>query len=73
MSWNYRIIHLDLASPTETWLEIREVYYDETGKVTGWTGKAAGVVGNDTDEITGVLDLMRGALDKPVLKESELP
>lgn len=71
-TWNYRIIHLDLASPTETWLEIREVYYDETGTTTGWTEKAAGVGGNDAAEIAGVLELMRDALDKSVLKESDL-
>jgi hypothetical protein len=72
MSWNYRIVHLDLASPDETWMEIREVYYDETGKITSWTAETAGVGGDDLTEIAGVLELMRGALEKPVLKESDL-
>ena len=72
-TFNYRVIRLDLASPSEIFMEIREVYYDDEGKITAWTLKAAGVGGDDTAEIAGVLELMRGALDNPVLKESEMP
>lgn len=73
MSWNYRIVHLDLASPNETWMEIREVYYDEAGRVIGWTEKAAGVCGNNAAELGRVLDTLRDALGKPTLQERELP
>ena len=71
MSWNYRLIQ------HATHIALHEVYYDDEGRVTGWTANAASFVA-DMDEganaIIGSLEMaLSDALRHPVLIESELP
>lgn len=47
--------------------QIHEVYYDEGGTPKSITEDAVGVGGNTKKEIADVLDMMRKALEKPVL------
>lgn len=62
--WNYRVmIHPDVKGD-EVYQAIHEVYYDDDGKVTGWTDSPISVGGED---VAWVLDRMREALEKPVL------
>lgn len=73
MTWNYRLIHLDVSSPDEPWYEVREVFYNDDGAVASHSEAASAIVGNDIEEAKGVVDMLREAFDKPVLLESELP
>ena len=34
MSWNYRVVEMDVSHPRSRWLELREVYYDENGAIS---------------------------------------
>lgn len=74
MSWNYRLIHMDVSHPNEPWYELHEVYYDDNGKPKLWTANAAKVHGSSKAEV--IHDLLLMAFDahrRPVLKESKLP
>lgn len=71
MSWNYRVVHKTRqARGTDEVVDlysIREVYYDDDGKPNGWA-KASVANWETLDDCAGTLDLMRGALDKPVME-----
>ena len=72
--WNYRVI--EFIDPNEgPWRSIHEVHYDEKGKPTSYTEEPARVVsfddGGNERELSWVLDRMRDALGKPVLRESD--
>lgn len=67
LSWDYRVILNRLGE-----YEIREVYYRE-GSVFLYTAAAIGPVGGDIDDLRRDLERLMGALDRPVLLESELP
>lgn len=74
MAWNYRVI--EFVDPHEgPWTAIHEVYYDEAGKPNGYAEQPAQVLsfddGGNQRELAWVLDRMRDALAKPVLRESD--
>lgn len=71
MSWNYRIIEFG------THLALHEVYYDERGKVRGWTAEPAGFISDLEGSSAEIVDSLARALDdarrRPVLRERDLP
>jgi len=50
----------------ETWYGIHEVFYDEDGKVDGWTEDEE-IMGESLEELKQTLEWMLVCLDKPVL------
>lgn len=72
--WNYRVIEFAAANEEESARrELREVYYDDTGKPSSY-GAIARVAWNmDEDPATPLLLLerMREALGKPVLADED--
>lgn len=72
MTWNYRVFKFTDRSETSSF-EIREVYYDEEGKPTGYTDGESAPLGMTLDELRSDLGWMLQALDKPVLEESDFP
>ena len=64
MYWNYRLVDLTAQNDGETWIEIKEVYYEGDKPV----GFANATVGDDVvDGIKTQLERMLRACDKPVL------
>ncbi len=67
--WNYRVVKERYND--EDWYTIREVYYDDDGKIRGYTDEIA--PGGETVEVLrATLKLMRSCTDKPILDEDEL-
>lgn len=71
MTWNHRVF--EVKHKDETYFELREVYYDEQGKVIGYTQEGASPLGEDMDELRQDLGRMLLALDKPILKDEDFP
>jgi hypothetical protein len=64
MNWNYRLVDLTAQNDGETWIEIKEVYYERNRPV----GYADIKIGDD--EVGGVIEQlgrMVSACSKPVL------
>jgi hypothetical protein len=72
MTWNHRVIEHDTPESDNGTFGIHEVYYDESGRVKYWTEKAVGVTGESVEALGEELVIMREALSKPALKQSEL-
>lgn len=77
ISWNYRVMEfiLEDVEGKPTYRQIHEVYYDDDGKPSMYAEEAATVYweelkGNDPH---WQLDMMREALSKPVLHDSDFP
>ena len=69
MSWNYRVVRFTTEEDTEEYYEIKEVFYDSTGKPVGYSDANCGA---DTyDGLFKVMGMMQSAHAKPVLDESE--
>lgn len=72
--WNYRVIKKEYPLPKsmgdgyEYVYEIREVYYDEDGKIQSWTEEPVGPTGNDEKDLLGSMILMMNAFREPVLE-----
>jgi hypothetical protein len=64
MSWNYRVFKEE-----EDYYTIMEVFYDDAGNLSGYCPAAA--VGESPAVLLEVLDRMKTALEKPVLKEED--
>lgn len=67
--WNYRIIEFATHEGEPAWRELREVYYDDSGRPRAY-GAVAQVAWNaDEDPATpySIVARMRAALDKPIL------
>ena len=62
--WNYRVVRRVRAGEIE--LTLREVYY-EGEEISGWTAEDAEPFGTTVEELRADLQLMLGALDRPVL------
>jgi hypothetical protein len=70
MTWNYRVCketYPEGLLNEEDYYSIREVYYDDDGKITGVTENAVGVSGYTIDEIKFSLEKMQLALNKDVV------
>jgi hypothetical protein len=63
MTWNLRLVNL--STPYEDYYEIREVFYDLMGKPIGHT--KAGIGGEDRAEIDQYMEMVRVALEKPII------
>jgi len=67
MNWNYRMVEFrDSTDPANTIVEICEVFYDETGKPTGYTPASIMAEGGAT-EMRDEIARISLALDKPIL------
>lgn len=77
MTWNYRIIHHDTdLDPTQHWLGVHEVFYDD-GAVTSWTRDAVNFVCDPDEGAEGLIRSLEQALQdvrsQSVLRERQLP
>jgi len=70
MSWNYRIIEFKDPN-TGPWRAIHEVFYDDNQKPKLYAEFPAGVIASEDEKLADVLDMMRKALDRPVLFETD--
>lgn len=70
MSWNYRVVRFkDAEFEEDDYYEIKEVFYDPSGKPVGYSDA---VCGSDTyDGLFKVAGLMQSAHAKPVLDEED--
>lgn len=73
MSWNYRVTkriynHKYLHEP-ETLFEIREVFYDDTGKINGWA-EMPDVISDSLDGLKWTLNKMLESCEKPIIDEN---
>lgn len=67
--WNYRTIKQTFrteAGVTETY-RIHEVYYDDSGKIDGWSQGPIAPYGESIEELKADLSYLAAALEKPVL------
>lgn len=67
MRWGYRL--LKTKDGDDDFYQIHEVYYNEKGKVDGWTVKGATVGGSDIAEVKWVLIEMLSCLERDVIKD----
>jgi len=71
MAWNYRVIrHVENLPKTNekiSFLEIHEVYYSENGNPNAVTKNPVSVGADDIDELKEVLEMMKLAIDKPII------
>lgn len=67
--WNHRIIlHDDDPDPTQHWLGLHEVYYDEDERITGWVAEPSTFITSvelGRDDLLGELELVVKTLHKP--------
>jgi hypothetical protein len=69
MSWNYRVVRFNSNEDIEEYYEIKEVFYDKQGNISGYTDSS--VVSETFEGILDVLDLMRSATSKAVINEAD--
>lgn len=68
--WNYRVVDMTMKEyPEEPWFEIREVFYNEKNEPCGHTKVSVG--GEDMDEMELTMDRFDGAMQQPVLVQSD--
>ncbi len=65
--WNHRVV--DLSSPQEPCVALREVYYDEEGKPAAH-GEPF-VSGDNLEELSAVVHRLTEALGQPILKPED--
>jgi len=63
MSWNYRIVRKNDQ------LEVYDVYYDEDGNPSSRHVKPTTLYGEDVEEISKQIDLIKECLRKPVIDD----
>lgn len=68
MSWNHRVVRLDIGTPNER-LEICEVYYDADHIPYAHTAQGIGISGETLEEVVGTLARMIRCVDHPILDE----
>jgi len=66
-TWNYRVILKDGL------YQVREVFYDETGKIIACSGEAIELVGETLEELQEMLAWFQEALQDPVVLPENLP
>lgn len=71
MSWNYRVVRFKNNEDIEEYYEIKEVFYDKQGNVSGYTDSS--VLSETFEGLLDVLDLMRSATAKAIINEADLP
>jgi len=74
MTWNYRLIHMDVTVPDSNWFQVAEVYYDDAGNITMWTPESLNFDSDFAEDVAASLKQAAEDLAKyPILLESELP
>jgi hypothetical protein len=81
MSWNHRITRRsvpagDGSEDTEHVYEIREVYYDDEGKVKGWTEEPVAPHGESVRDLLDDLAIMGRVATRPIFdidKREDVP
>lgn len=69
MTWNYRVVRFTEIVGDEEFYEIKEVFYDTSGKPVGYSDA---VCAADTYEgLFKCMSMMQSAHAKPVLDEAE--
>lgn len=71
MTWNYRV----LARPDgdDWWYSIHSVYYNENGTPNSFSDLPQSAVGQSPSEVQKDLEMMKEALNKPVLSYDNFP
>lgn len=70
MTWNYRVVRFkDEAEETGEFYEIKEVFYDTSGKPVGYSD--ATCCAETYDGLFKVMSMMQSAHAKPTLDEAE--
>ncbi len=65
-TWNYRLFIFE--NPDDSiWFQICECYYDADGTPNGYIENHACAGGETVEEVKNSLEMMKGALDKPVI------
>lgn len=67
-TWNYRVLRKEHASGEVTF-QIHEVFYDETGKIDGWTKDPVQPLGESLGELREDIRYFLAAFRKDVLEE----
>lgn len=70
MTWNYRVCKETYAKGTaheEVGYTVREVFYDEDGKITNCGVNSASVFGENVEEIKIVLERMLESINKDIV------
>lgn len=71
MTWNYRVVRFNAEGQTDTYelYEIKEVFYDPSGKPVGYSDATCSA---DTyDGLFKVMGMMQSAHAKPVINEED--
>ena len=68
--WNFRVIDLTKDNDWgEKWLEICEVYYEDSGSLLGYCKATVGE--ESVEELKETLQRMLECLNKPILQEED--
>lgn len=67
--WNHRVIKKKYKGTKQYYYEIHEVYYDEDGKIYGWTENACEVYGESLQDLKNGYKQMESAFKLPILVE----
>ena len=71
MYWNYRLVLMDVSSPDEPWIDIKEVFYDSEDDNTPTGYGDACIGGEDVKSAQQTHEWVGLAFNKPVLNESD--
>jgi hypothetical protein len=69
MYWNHRIINCPSENGGDDYFVIKEVYYDEDDKPSGYTDSFMG--GDDLAGVKKLIDRFQDALAKPAMHEDD--
>ncbi len=69
--WNYRVIKEEFPEHNEDSYQIHEVYYDDDGKIEGWTQSPVAPCGYTFEELREDIRYQLIAFRKPILKMNE--
>lgn len=73
MTWNYRVAIDDLTNGDRRYTLI-EVYYDDDGVITMWTGTEATLSDWESEQdLRATVEQLKQAFDRPFLRMSGLP
>jgi len=65
MYWNHRVVDLTEENDGETWLEIKEVYYNEKDEPCGYCDSTTG--GETLDELRTQVQRFAKCIEQPIL------
>lgn len=68
--WNHRVFRQP-DKLSGYWYTIREVYYEDNGKIKNYSAEARGVGGENIKDIKETLEWMGNCLDKPIIELDE--